>query len=664
MDFLRHSLIRQLVAAIAGTVFLILLIASFYLVHTNARSAESQLRQGIDSLLAHRSAQVQGFFEAKGQVVHSVFANPQVVDFFSQYRSRGSDLSRDRNYPDVVRYFRFFSDQDSSIKSVFFGSEHTHEYFDLNGRYEGDPNYYTAKRPWWGEARQMDRLFVTDPAVDANDGSISATVKTTVYDAQGRFIGIGGMDILISTLGELLSQVNYQDQGQAFLLTDDGKTVFFPGFDSAFQPGDLLAQISGNDNQGFEALQREMIASASGNAEVLYRGEPMSVQWQSLNSDYPQVQWRLGLLMPKAYLQQQVNSVRWRTALNGLGFTLLLSLLLWALLQPLRRQLNRLLRAMEEVGDGEADLRRRIRLDRQDELGRLGGAFNRFAERLHQLVSQSREATDLMTGATDNARTLCQDTLYAIEQQQSQLDQVSTATTEMAQTSHEMARSTEQVSEHALAARSQVAQATEAVMEAEQGMGRLNQQVQSAATVVSALRENADQIGEVLEVIRTIAEQTNLLALNAAIEAARAGEQGRGFAVVADEVRTLASRTQDSTANIQRIIEQLQQTSEAAQRAMQQSCDEARASEAISHQLSQALGQTNSAVEGIQLQVQEISAAVSQQASVAGDIDEKMVQIRDLSQGNGQQAQALEGAVSEMTTAASELERHLAKFKV
>ncbi|MBY5921422.1 methyl-accepting chemotaxis protein [Ferrimonas balearica] len=666
MEILRRSITRQLVAAIGGSVFIILLLGSAWLISQSAKKTRQEVTAEVAQLVKQQSTAIQGFFEARGQVIHSIFANPQVVRFFREYDQRGGDLARNGDYQDTVRYFRHFSDQDPSIKSIFFGSENTHEYFDLNGRYEDDPNYYTAKRPWWGEAIAQGRLFVGDPAVDANDGSISATVKLPLYE-NGRFLGIGGMDILISTIGErLLSEVRYQGQGQAFLVTEQGKLVFFPGFSEAFPPGSMMAEVDTQfgETAGFSALDTALKSDASGQAEVMLSGEPMLVKWQSVESDYPHLRWRLGLLLPQSVIGERVTDAAWSTAWASIGFTLLLCCLVWAMLLPLRSQLGRLLAAMEEIADGDADLRQRIELDRIDELGRLGCAFNRFAGRIHELVRQTANMTNSVRSASANAGEVWQKTMLAIEEQKLEVDQVSTATTEMAQTSHEMAQAATRVSNHAESAQHQVAQASQEVGSANEGIRRLNEQVQSAAAVVSELRSNSEQIGEVLNVIRTIAEQTNLLALNAAIEAARAGEQGRGFAVVADEVRTLASRTQDSTANIQQIIAQLQQASEAAQKAMQESCEEAASSAEISAKISDALMQANGAVGEIQGQIHEISAAISQQATVAEEIDAKVIRVRELSDVTTAASEALEGAVGEMTSSSREIGVQLDQFKI
>lgn len=224
MGHIKRSLSLQLVLTLVGALAILLALVATFLVRDASQSTRSTIDGDINALMEQKSRDIRGYFVAKGQIIHAVFAEPGLVDWFTQYKARGSNLASDAQYQRIVQYFKYFSDKDADIKSVFFGSANTFEYFDLNGRYDGDPNYYTNKRPWWQEALDKGGLFVGDPAVDANDGSISATVKTPVYGANGQLLGIGGMDILIDTIGKsLLAPIKYQGSGQAFLMTGDGK---------------------------------------------------------------------------------------------------------------------------------------------------------------------------------------------------------------------------------------------------------------------------------------------------------------------------------------------------------------------------------------------------------------------------------------------------------
>lgn len=364
------------------------------MVKSSSDDTRARIDQDISALITLKANEIGNYFYAKGQIIHSVFANPAINNWFAKYHSRGSDLSLDPGYQQLVDYFQFFSEQDKEIKSVFFGSANTFEYFDLNGRYDGDPDYYTNKRPWWQEAIDRNGLFVGDPAVDANDGSISATVKTVVKDANGRLIGIGGMDILIDTIGKnLLAPIKYRGEGQAFLMTEQGKLVYFPGFNQGFPAGSDAAVIDNlsGDNQGFSELKREMQTRDAGIAEVTYQGELQRVSYIAIRGDYPKVRWYLGFMLPNEVFQAPVKQSLWQTSLVSVGIILLVALTVFLMMLPFRRNLNSLLHTMEDIAEGEGDLSRRIEINRADELGRLGAAFNRFAAKVQSLLLETRE---------------------------------------------------------------------------------------------------------------------------------------------------------------------------------------------------------------------------------------------------------------------------------
>ncbi|WVM90976.1 methyl-accepting chemotaxis protein [Halopseudomonas pachastrellae] len=220
--------------------------------------------------------------------------------------------------------------------------------------------------------------------------------------------------------------------------------------------------------------------------------------------------------------------------------------------------LRELLQRIRDIADGEGDLTQRVVVHSNDELGQLSRAVNAFLEQLQMLIRQVAESTLQVASAAEEMSAIASGQEKLVNEQYMAVDQVSTAATEMSAAIHEVADNAHSTADAAREADRQGHAAADVVSATMSDLRRLAADVEEAAGVINNLEQDTDKIGGVLSVIEGIAEQTNLLALNAAIEAARAGEQGRGFAVVADEVRALAARTQDSTRDIQQMIQKLQ----------------------------------------------------------------------------------------------------------
>ena len=662
----KRSIMGRLVAGISSAVAILLIITSYFLLSNVSDNTRTQLIASIEGIVAKQAGEIRGYFEAKGQINHAVFASPQVVDWFTEYDQRLSDIDHIPEYQDVVKFFRYFSDQDKAIKSVFFGTENTHEYFDLNGRYT-DANYFTSKRPWWQEGIDIGRMYVTDPAVDANDGSISATVKGPYYLPNGRFLGIGGIDILITTIGkDLLAKIKYQGEGEAFLMTDTGKLVFFPGFDDEFQPGDSMAKVDEyfNNAKGFEDLQSLLSQNERGQSRVTYNGAEHLVIFDQVKSEYPLMSWKLGFLVPERLITDPVESAFWSYALVVFIIISLIAALVWILLVPLFKRIASLREAMHEIAEGDGDLTQRINNQRPDEIGALTKEFNTFVDKIQSLVKETVVITNDVEQSTEQATNIGHQTSNIIEDQKREIDMVATAATELAQTSHDISNNTNASKELANSAEQQVSEGARVVAQATSGINQLSENVSSAADVVSKLREGTQSIGEVLTVIRGIAEQTNLLALNAAIEAARAGEQGRGFAVVADEVRTLASRTQESTANIEAIIDDLQSTAGSAVEVMNSSRDEAVHSVELTEQVHHVLSEITTVITEFQNQTLEIANAVTQQATVAEEVSQNVENVRLLTDDTVKTSTEMTSGLDYLRQNAASLSKVINQFKV
>ncbi len=317
-----------------------------------------------------------------------------------------------------------------------------------------------------------------------------------------------------------------------------------------------------------------------------------------------------------------------------------------------------------EIANGSGNLTQRLQATGNDEVGQLVTYFNTFMDKQQAMIQKLIGYSSQVGSAAENLSSIVVECQNGMQSQRSDAEQVATASNEMAATVVEVARNAEQAAEAATNANNAATEGNVVVSKTISIINQLANDVGEGVVAVNQLRDDSESIGTVLDVIRGIAEQTNLLALNAAIEAARAGEQGRGFAVVADEVRTLASRTQESTMEIQSMIENLQNSSGQAASIMNRGQATSEEGVAEAAHAGDALDKITQSVSIISNMNTQISSAAEEQSAVASEIDKNIVNISQLADVNADNITQLANAGSSLNTVAIQMQELVGQFKV
>ena len=501
-----------------------------------------------------------------------------------------------------------------------------------------------------GDLRQLTELIT----------SITAQVTQTLGEgrAMGAYsLGQGFLNSSSSTrFDELLQQLEKLHGEYALKLQDA-----LGSSKAAHAALDGLAQASNASlKQGSELFEEQVVMA-----------ETLDAPWQGFYDNVSQLMARTYQLdeATLTFLEQQLEQrlAQNRTHMVGLvcalsAVFLLIFYLYAGFYASTRTTLRRLGAMMDKVAAG--DMTVTFVAHSRDELGELGQVFNGTVAKIHDLIERVGHTVSQVEVQAGQVETVSAQSNHAVSGQRSQIEQVATAMNQMSSTAQEVARSAAAAVSSAHSVNDETVSGRSLVQSQQGSIARLASEIDQSVRVINQLATDSQSISSVLEVIKSIAEQTNLLALNAAIEAARAGEQGRGFAVVADEVRTLARRTQHSTEEIEQMISRLHNGVAAAVKAMGSSHEMANGTVGQSEKVQQALENILGAVGMIVDQNQQIAAAVEQQTAVAHDIDQNIVEINRAGEHAAHGAHQTEAASRQLSMQVIELKQLIGAFRV
>ncbi|BDY05210.1 methyl-accepting chemotaxis protein [Ferrimonas sp. YFM] len=411
----------------------------------------------------------------------------------------------------------------------------------------------------------------------------------------------------------------------------------------------------------------QLAQAFNGQPQVLQselEGAPVAVYLHSISDYSGKPMGVLEVVMDRSENLALVTQMRNTVILAGLAALAIGIGVAWFIGRGITQPIEATTATMANIADGDGDLTLRLDDKGHDELADLARAFNRFAAKVHSTISEVTGVAGQLDSSAQQLASITGETQAGMDKQLQETEQAATAMNQMSATVDEVAQNATLAADSAQNANKATDGGKAVVTSVSDSIHRLSSEIDGAVTVIRDLELETGRIDGVLEVIRNIAEQTNLLALNAAIEAARAGEQGRGFAVVADEVRTLASRTQTSTQEIQQMIEQLQGQSAKAVSVMDNSRATSEQCVALAADADQALGQISEAVSSITEMNMQIASAASEQSAVSNEINKNVNNINEIVAETSQRTHRAASAGEAMAQQSNTLSKLINQFKL
>ncbi|PWB32093.1 chemotaxis protein [Pseudomonas sp. SDI] len=618
-------LAAALVVAVAFTCFIL------FNDYRQRQSLRSNTEASMQALGALTSGNIQTWLESRIQLLQS-FAQQVAVDGPGK-----ASLNRSLALPVYGSNFAltYFGGQDGAMQSVPVGNR--------------APDYDPRVRGWYKAASAAGKTIVTEPYVSASMGKLVITIASPVQQA-GQLIGVSGADTSLDTISQIINSLNFDGHGQAFIVNGDGKILI--------HPDSQLALKSLVDVYGSSAPQ-----IGAGLKEISLDGRQQFITFTRVNG-VPSADWYVALVLDQDAAFAMLSDFRTSAIVATVIAVLIIIGLLGLLIRVLMEPLHLMGRAMHDIAEGEGDLTKRLRIHAHDEFGALATSFNRFVERIHESIREVSSATGQVNEVALRVVSASNASIHNSDQQSSRTSSVAAAINQLGAAAQEIAQNAALASQHSSEARNLAEDGQQVVDQTISVMHQLSAKISDSCGNIETLNANTVNIGQILEVISGISQQTNLLALNAAIEAARAGEAGRGFAVVADEVRNLAHRTQDSAQQVQKIIEELQAGARVAVSTMVESQSQSEHSVGIANQAGERLGSVTQRIGEIDGMNQSVATATEEQTAVVESINVDITEINTLNQEGLENLQATLRACNDLESQVERLKHLVGSFRI
>ncbi|GAA3919928.1 methyl-accepting chemotaxis protein [Litoribacillus peritrichatus] len=538
--------------------------------------------------------------------------------------------------------------QSTNAGVVFFVSNQTNNYYTENGIIKQVSSSNSNDQWFYGFLNSGKKV---DLSLDYFEGTGPLTLFLNYRVAGGK--GAAGLGLNVDDLSDSIRAFKLEKTGYVLLANSKGKIIIHPNQSNIGQQISKLPV--------FDGLSDSII---SGNSYSTFQNTADGLDYLLASEYLPELDYYLIGIIPESELYESLNNSV-VTTLFITVFIIVVSLIIIAvLIIRTIKPLGITAALLEDIGSGEGDLTKRIRSDSNDEIGRVAKGFNEFVTKLQDIIMQVAQRSNGVLSLSEDVHQQANFSQLQTDEQRRSIESLATAMAEMGSTIQEIAQNANNAADIARNATDRVESGNVIVKESISQIQSLSDDMSNAAQVIHELSQQSESIGSILNTIRGISEQTNLLALNAAIEAARAGEQGRGFAVVADEVRSLAQKTAESTDEIQKMIEQLQSGSRKAVDVINRGQESTNKTVDSVNEAGIALTEIRTAVDQINDMNFQVATATEEQSQAIEEMNSNVITIEDVSGQNYEVSEQVTQLATQLTEFANELSELVSQFKV
>lgn len=550
--------------------------------------------------------------------------------------------------------------KNSQIQDIYVGIAADGRFIDGTG-WIADAGWDPRTRGWYKQAMSADGLIFTDPYVDVITGNLVVSPAKTVYSADGSKRGVMAADISLVEVSKLINEIKIGEQGYALLIDATGMVMAHPVKELV---GTKLAE---NSDTGLVQLADTLLKSENGFTKFQEQGINKVVSFTTV----PITGWKIAIMIPESEVYAEINETASKMAMTVVAVMLIMTIIVFLISSSITKPIIKLNKAAAQVAAG--DMTYKVDIKSKDEIGQLANSFNIMTDNIKQLVQEINELsnsvvsyTGLMTSSSHQAVAISEQMAEAVSDLARGADVQSNSVQEGLNKVMQLGEDLKVIVENTNTASESSNQVHELIGEGMKVVSHQNTKVmenteagQNVAVAIKSLDEKSKQIGEIVEVIDSISSQTNLLALNAAIEAARAGEQGRGFAVVADEVRKLAEQSSAATGKISNLIEEIKQGTENAVKEVETSEHIIKEQETSVSNVKRIFEVIAASVEQMRMKFEEVTLGTKSIDKETAEINDVISKLAGIAENNAASSEEVAASTEEQVATLQEISANI-----